>query len=398
KVKKILAALFAALCLLAPAALANINNAGYIEANLDSDNSSYTPSNWGDLPIPPRYYLMNRTESTANNCAITVGFRVRDDSRLAGYANRVEGTLSYYDYATQSWEPNSAANNTFVKAGANDKWGKYDNFEPHSWVLAQPYPVTRYSLGLVADTDGVPIKRVWQEFYVAKCFPYNPQTMAYLGNKSDKIRNAAPAWYAQRMEIAKMLRHLKKEWSAMSSTMVTTVNFDDEMRSILDSAASLGGPASAGDYAQNSGMEALGLAADIFGSATTSTLVSAGGEIYEAYQTYKWCADTLNSSMNTFNSALAGATMQYATAAANQQSNPSSYLEATANAVEAEANELINIVYTNPNNSPATWKTLLAAERDQFNGLMGSITSARGTDTGVGADAYLSAAGAAGVK
>jgi len=398
---KYLTVLFCALCLLVPAALADLDG-GYVEANLDSVTSSYTPTNWGqndDLRDPPRYRLLTQAETTT--CNLTVGFRVRDDSRLAGYSNKVEGTLNYFDFTTQTWKPNSASNNTFTKTGSNVKWGKYNDFASNSWALAQPYPVTKYSLGLVSDTRGVPTKRVWKEFYVAKNFPTDPSTHMYTGNKSAAVRNAAPSWYASRMELAQILRHLKVEWDAMSVSTPATINFDDEMRKILTSAAGLAGPTSASDYAQNSGMEALSLAATIFGSVATSTLVSAGGEIYEAYQMYKWCTDTLNSSLNIFNTALGSYTMYQATVAGNRQSNPSYYLQSAAEAAEADANELIRIVYTDPNGSAAAWKTLLATERDRFNSLMVSVTSCRGTtgsSTSKGADEYLNLAGASGTR
>jgi hypothetical protein len=387
-----------ALLLLAPAVLANIDNAGYIEANLDSVTSSYTPHNWGNLPNPPRYYLMNAVETANNNCLITVGFRVRDDSRLAGYSNKVEGTLQYFDFGARTWKDNNTSGNTFTKTGPNEKWGKHNNFENHSWTLAQPYPVTKYSLGLVADTKGIPTKRVWKEFYVAKQFPLQPGTTTYDGDKSDAVRRATPAWYAERMEIAQMLRRLKTEWDQMTQTNRATINFNDEMRAILQSAASLAGPTTPSEYFQNSGLEVLSLVSSVFAPAAMSTMIAAGGEIYECYQMLKWCTDTLNSSINTFNAQMSGLTMQNAVAAANRASNPSGYFETAANAVEAEANELIRIVYTDPWGSTDTWKSLLGTERDAFNSLAVSLTSARGTDSGVGAYGYCTSAGATATK
>jgi len=393
-VKKIAASLLITLCLLAPAALANIDNAGYIEANLDSVTSSYTPHNWGNLPTPPRYYLMNGVETTNNNCSITVGFRVRDDSRLAGYSNKVEGNLQYFNFATQAWVGVGSA---FTKTGPNEKYGKYNNYASNSWTLPQPYPVTKYSLGLVADTRGVPTKRVWKEFYVAKHFPSDAYN-TYQGDKTEAVRNAAPSWYASRMEIAQVLRGLKKEWDQMSQSTTATINFDDEMKNILQSFAGLAGPTTPGEYAQATGMEALSLASQIFASAATSTMVAAGGEIYECYQMMKWATDTLNGSINTYNAQMAGATMQFAVGRANANSNPSFYLQSAADAVEADANELIRIVYTDPWDPADTWKTKLTTERNAFNSLMESITSARGTNTGTGADGYLYGAGYLGQK
>jgi hypothetical protein len=382
-------------CLLSPAVLAYISNAGYIEANLDSVTSSYTPHNWGELPTQPRYYLMNAAETASNNCTITVGFRLRDDSRLAGYSNKVEGNLQYYNFATQSWVANGSS---YSKTGANERIGKYNNYYSNTWTLLQPYPVTKYSLGLVADTKGIPTKRVWKEFYVAKNFPVDPGTSNYSGNKSAAIRAAAPSWYASRMEIAQTLRRLKKEWDQMSQTTPATINFDDEMKSILQSFAGLAGPTTPGEYAQATGMEVLSLTSQIFASAATSTLVAAGGEIYECYQMMKWATDTLNNSINTFNAQMAGAVMQFAVSRANANSNPSSYFEAAANAVEAEANELIRIVYDDPWADSDTWKTKLTTERDALNSLAVSLTSAQGTNGGTGADGYLSTAGYSGIQ
>jgi hypothetical protein len=93
--------------------------------------------------------------------------------------------------------------------------------------------------------------------------------------------------------------------------------------------------------------------------------------------------------------------MYQAAVAGNRQSNPSSYLQSAAEAVEAEANELIRITYTDPNASADTWKTLLGTERDRFNSLMVSITSCRGTTGSTdskGADEYLNQAGASGTR
>lgn len=321
---------------------------GETEANLDSINTSYAKITWSsELPAPPKYVVWPLDGKA------TVNWRIRDDSRLAGYANYVEFGINQYNFSTWSW---IIGGNGASRKGESTKLGKYNEFSYWDSNLLQNWPITKYEAKLVADTKGIPTKTETRSFYVAKTVP--------TGIRSQAVRNAAPAWIISRYERAAMVKNLLEVWRGMKNSSYS-VDYNTEITKLFVSTGGLFGPSDAKGYAADSGLEFLSLASNVFGNVATGALVEASGAIYQAYDWGKWVKDTLNNSANIWKNSLNSLASHNAVNTV-QSGDLEPALVALADALRAEANEAVNIIYTNPNASDLTWKSLLSTERTRF--------------------------------
>ena len=353
------------LFMLCPVAGASINM-GTVKADLDSVNSSYATISWnGDYVAPPK------TIAYPSDGMIDVYWKLRDDSRLAGYKNKVSASVEYFDFSSWQWKPNNSymTNNTFERTGNNTRTGKYN--QSGKMVIAitgQTKPVVKYRITLLADTKGIPTKVETKEFYLARPAP--------AGNKPTKVLNNYGKWAASRYELAVLFRSIKDDWNALR-TNKTSFDFNAEMKKIIMSAASLIGPTSPSDYASSSGMEFLSLTSNMFGNLMTSTALSYGGVIFEAYEQYKWCKDLLASSFKTWDNVLTDWVVASSALAAENQYHIESEINTLSNALVSEADEAARIVYTSPTAGSVDWKTKLQYERDKFQSVASKASSSK---------------------
>lgn len=331
---------------------------GETQAVLESVSNKYTLINFGtEIKAPPS------VSTYPLDGKFSVRYRLRDDSKLAGYKNNVWQTLERFDFNSWSWVTGGTGNSN---TGADSMRGTYDNWGFWDIYPLQPSPVTRYKVTLSADTKTVPRKTESMVFYVARTAPNGIRTPAQ--------RNAAANWIAGRLERAAMYKDLANTVRARR-TSSTTIDYNLEMGKIIGSALGLFGPTDPQGYAAESGLNFLEVASSAFGNVASSTLVSAGGAIYQAYDWGKWAKNTLQASANLWNATITGFAAQQTMNQAGTSLETA--LDDLAAAMRDEANEAMRIIYTNPNDSSSTWLSLLSTEKTRANSAGVAAASAR---------------------
>lgn len=291
-----------------------------------------------------------------------VYYRMWDDSKLAGYSLNVWQTLDMYNFNTWAWTIGGTGNSA---TGTDTMRGKYDNSGIWNIYPLNQGNVTKFKLTLSADTKSIPRRTESREFYVLKNMPDGSRTAK---------KQAAMKWIVGRLERATMFRNMADTWKA-KRTSTSSVNYNLEMGKIIMSAAGLFGPTDAKGYAIDSGIEFLDLASSVFGNVATSSLVSVGGAVYQAYDWGTWAKSTLQSSANLWNSAFSDfRASQTANLVGTGLEND---LYNLANAMRDDANEVIRIMYTAPYDSTANWKSLLSLEKSRANSVGVSAASAK---------------------
>ncbi len=319
---------------------------GETQAVLESVSNKYTVVNFGTEIKAPPYVSTYPIDGK-----FSVRYRLRDDSKLAGYKNNVWQTLERFDFASWSWIVGGTGNSN---TGADSMRGTYDNWGFWDIYPLQPNPVTRYKVTLSADTKTVPRKTESMVFYVGRAAPEGARTLAQ--------RNAAAKWIAGRLERAAMYKDLANTVRARR-TSSSSINYGLEMTKIIVSAGGLFGPTDVQGYGIETGLNFLELASSVFGNLATSTLVSAGGAVYQAYDWGKWAKTTLQNSANLWNSTLTSFAAQQSM---NQVGTSlETALDNLAASMRDEANEAMRITYTSPYDSSSGWLGLLSLEKSR---------------------------------
>lgn len=321
---------------------------GETQAVLESVSNKYTVINFGtEIKAPPS------VSTYPSDGKFSVRARIRDDSMFAGYKNNVWQTLDRFDFASWSWQTGGTGNS---QTGNDTMRGKYDTYTFWDIYPTQPSPVTRYKVTLSADTKTIPRNTKSMVFYVARTAPAGTRTLAQ--------RNAAPNWIAGRLERAAMYKDLANTVRARR-TSTTTINYGLEMGKIIASTAGLFGPTDINGYAAESGLNFLEVASSVFGNVASSTLMSAGGAVYQAYDWGKWAKTTLQASADLWNATITGFPAQQTA----YQVGPSleTSLDSLADSMRDEANEAMRIIYDNPNAPSTTWLALLSTEKTRAN-------------------------------
>ena len=357
--KKILSVLFIAILL--PVLQAGCFGSLYLgetQAVLESVSNKYTKINFGtEIKAPPS------VSTYPLDGKFIVRARIRDDSALAGYKNNVWQTLDRFDFNSWAWIAGGTGNS---QTGNDTMRGKYDTYTFWDIYPTQPSPVTRYKVTLSADTKTIPRKTESMVFYVARTAPAGTRTPAQ--------RTAAANWIAGRLERAAMYKDLANTVRARR-TSSTTINYKLEMGKIIGSAAGLFGPTDIQSYGAETGLNFLELASNVFGNLASSTLVSAGGAIYQAYDWGKWAKSTLQASADLWDATITGFAAQQTMNQAGTSLETS--LDDLAAAMRDEANEAIRIIYTSPYASSSTWLSLLSTEKTRANSAGVAAASAK---------------------
>ncbi|MBU1616205.1 MAG: hypothetical protein KKF06_00290 [Candidatus Margulisbacteria bacterium] len=345
---------------------------GTVKADLDSVTSSYATINWSsEIKLPPQYATI--TSQTAK-----VYYLVRDDSKLAGYKNKVSVAIEEYDFANWQWITGGTG---YSKTGPDTFRGKYNTSGSWDCYLLQTWPLTKYKVTMTADTKRIPTKTESREFYLSKTVPASTV-------RSQKVRDAAPKWLISRYEMANVIKGMQQTVKRMR-TSTSSIDPNLEMTRIIVSTGALFGPTDITSYCNDSGMEFLELGATVFGSVTTSTLVGVGGIVYDAYSWGQWAKTTLSNSANLWANSINGLASSGALNTIDML-NLENELGYLATAIVSEANEAARIIYTVPNASDDNWKSLLKTEKHRFHDVSVKAVNASSAATPIlnsGADA-----------
>ncbi|OGC11911.1 hypothetical protein A3K48_05440 [candidate division WOR-1 bacterium RIFOXYA12_FULL_52_29] len=276
-------------------------------------------------------------------------WKLKDDSRTAGFPLRATANLMAYDFA--SWKATPAGEEKVI-VGDDSPWNKYE--EAGAWKIKPELakPVVRYTC-LLAGATRQKERAEAVSFYAAKILPEGI-------TRSQQAKGSAARWIASRLERAIVLRTLGTVWQG--SVKNEPQDLKKAAAQTEESLKMIFGFGTPQEYAAGNGCPFLEVAGLDF---LSTPLLIPGGVVYEAYSWGMWAEKTVKGTVAVWPEVFSRE-RQLINASDNGFGQA---LLSAAESCRDEADEAMNIMYVQPGDPGNKWQEKLLAERSQLKSL-----------------------------